>query len=222
MFNAGRKGRVTTRWRDRGRTGGDSESKELQPHLIVLDIGLPSLNGSEVARRIRKLLPESKILFVSQETSALLAQEAFHLGASGYVVKERAASELLVAVDAVCQGRRFVSKGLSLDRAFVDAFERQAPDPCPTEELPLFTREAENTRRHEVQFCPDDASLVGDFTCFIKTALGSGMQLSWSRPSRTGIASWADCRHPEWMLPRPSHGEGTSPWMLPRRYRGSW
>jgi len=110
------------------------KAKELQPHLVVLDIGLPSLNGIEVARRIRKLLPQSKILFVSQETSALLVEEAFRSGASGYVVKEHAASELLVAVDAICQGSRFVSKGLLLDRAFVDALERQAPDPCQTKD----------------------------------------------------------------------------------------
>jgi len=89
------------------------KAEELQPHLIILDIGLPSLNGIEVARRIRSLLPQSKILFLSQETSALVAQEAFRLGALGYVVKEHAASELLVALDAVCQGRRFVGKGLS-------------------------------------------------------------------------------------------------------------
>jgi DNA-binding NarL/FixJ family response regulator len=150
------------------------KAHELQPHLIVLDIGLPSLNGIEVARRIRKLLPQSKILFVSQETCALLAEEAFNLGAMGYVVKEHAASELLVALDAVCQGRRFVSKGLSLDRAFVEALERQPPDLGQTGRVPLFAGKAENPNRHEVQFYWDDESLIRDFTYFIKTALAAG------------------------------------------------
>lgn len=150
------------------------KANELRPDLIVLDIGLPSLNGIEVGRRIRKLLPLSKILFVSQETSALLAQEAFRLGALGYVVKEHAASELLLAVDAACQGRRFVSKGLLLDRGFVDALERQAPDLCQTEELPLLAGKVEIARRHEVQFFRDDASLVSDFSCFIQTSLAAG------------------------------------------------
>jgi DNA-binding NarL/FixJ family response regulator len=89
------------------------KAEELQPDLIVLDIGLPTLNGIEAARRIRKLAPESKILFVTQESSDDVVQEALRLGALGYVVKTHAGSELLPAVEAVCQGREFVSRGLS-------------------------------------------------------------------------------------------------------------
>jgi DNA-binding NarL/FixJ family response regulator len=88
------------------------KTEELEPDLMLLDIGLPTLNGIEVARRIRKLCPECKILFLTQETSLDLAHEAFSLGAMGYVVKLHAGRELLPAVDAVCQGRQFVSKGL--------------------------------------------------------------------------------------------------------------
>jgi DNA-binding NarL/FixJ family response regulator len=55
----------------------------LQPDLILLDIGLPSLNGIEAARRIRKLSPQSKILFVSQESSADVVKEALATGALG-------------------------------------------------------------------------------------------------------------------------------------------
>jgi DNA-binding NarL/FixJ family response regulator len=86
---------------------------ELQPDLIMLDIGLPSLNGIDAARRIRKLFPKTRILFVSQESSAVVVQEALALGARGYVVKAHAGSELLAAVEAVLQGRQFVSSGLS-------------------------------------------------------------------------------------------------------------
>ena len=89
------------------------KAAELQPDLILLDIGLPTLNGIEAARRIRKVAPESKILFVSQESSADVVQEALNLGALGYVVKVHAGSELLAAVEAVRQGRQFVSSGLS-------------------------------------------------------------------------------------------------------------
>jgi DNA-binding NarL/FixJ family response regulator len=81
---------------------------ELQPDLIVLDIGLPNLNGIEAARRIRKLSPESKILFVSQESSADIVQEALASGALGYIVKAHAGSELLPAVQAILEGRQFV------------------------------------------------------------------------------------------------------------------
>jgi DNA-binding NarL/FixJ family response regulator len=89
------------------------KAEELQPDLIVLDIGLPALNGIEVARRIRKLIPACKMLFLSQESSAEVAQEAFSLGAMAYIVKARAGSELSAAVEAARQGRRFVCKGLS-------------------------------------------------------------------------------------------------------------
>jgi DNA-binding NarL/FixJ family response regulator len=88
------------------------KAEELQPDLILLDVGLPALDGIEAARRIRKLSPESKILFVSQESSADVVQEAFSLGALGYVVKLDAGSELLAAVDAVRRGKRFVSAKL--------------------------------------------------------------------------------------------------------------
>lgn len=89
------------------------KAEELRPDLIVLDIGLPTLSGIEAARRIRKLAPESKILFVSQESSADVVQEALSLGALGYVLKTHAASELLAAVEVVCQGNQFVRSGLS-------------------------------------------------------------------------------------------------------------
>jgi DNA-binding NarL/FixJ family response regulator len=59
------------------------KAAELQPDLILLDIGLPSLNGIEEARRIRKLSPQSKILFVSQESSADVVKEALATGALG-------------------------------------------------------------------------------------------------------------------------------------------
>jgi DNA-binding NarL/FixJ family response regulator len=88
------------------------KAEELQPELIVLDIGLPSLNGIEAARRIRILSPESKIIFVSQESSAEVVEEAFRLGARGYVVKRRAGIDLLLAIEAVLGNGQFVSSGL--------------------------------------------------------------------------------------------------------------
>jgi DNA-binding NarL/FixJ family response regulator len=81
----------------------------LEPDLILLDIGLPTLNGIDAARQIRGLAPKSKIIFVSQESSYEVLQEALHLGAWGYVLKARAAFDLLAAVDAVLEGRHFLS-----------------------------------------------------------------------------------------------------------------
>jgi DNA-binding NarL/FixJ family response regulator len=85
------------------------KTEELQPDLILLDVGLPRLNGISAARRIRNLAPESKIIFLSQESSPEVVQEALSLGASGYVVKGRAAADLLAAVETLREGGRFVS-----------------------------------------------------------------------------------------------------------------
>ena len=89
------------------------KAEMLEPDLVLLDIGLPTLNGIEAARQISKLAPKSKIIFVSQESSCEVVQEALKLGAWGYVVKTKAAIDLLAAVDAVFEGKRFVSVGLS-------------------------------------------------------------------------------------------------------------
>ena len=78
---------------------------ELRPDLILLDIGLPSLNGIEVARQMRSLVPESKVIFLTIESSADMVQEALSVGARGYVVKTMAESELLTAMEAVLLGK---------------------------------------------------------------------------------------------------------------------
>jgi DNA-binding NarL/FixJ family response regulator len=90
------------------------KAEELKPDLILLDVGLPTLNGIAVARQIRKLAPDSKIIFVTQESSPDLVQEALSFGALGYVLKTRAGIDLLAAVEAVLAGRQFVSSGLQI------------------------------------------------------------------------------------------------------------
>jgi DNA-binding NarL/FixJ family response regulator len=85
---------------------------ELQPDLILLDIALPKINGIEAARRIRKVAPKSKIVFLSVAADLDVARIALTEGGHGYVVKSDADDELLAAVEAVLQGKRFVSKRL--------------------------------------------------------------------------------------------------------------
>jgi len=82
---------------------------ELKPDLVLMDIGLPFLNGIEAARQIRKLVPEAKIIFLSQESSAVVVQEALSFGAQGYVVKINAGIDLVPSIEAVRSGKRFVS-----------------------------------------------------------------------------------------------------------------
>jgi DNA-binding NarL/FixJ family response regulator len=88
------------------------KAEELKPDLILLDIGLPKLNGIEAARRIRQLSPNSKIIFLSQDNSPEVVQAALSTGALGYVYKAYARGDLLPAVDAVLRGKEFVSSGL--------------------------------------------------------------------------------------------------------------
>ena len=91
------------------------KAKELQPDVIVLDIGLPKLNGIKAAWEIRECSPKTRILFFTENRSADVAEEAMNTGAEGYVVKSSAADELLPAVEAVLQGKRFVSTLLGDD-----------------------------------------------------------------------------------------------------------
>ena len=88
-------------------------AQELQPDLILLDIGLPKLNGIEVARRVRKLAPLAKILFTTQESSPEIIEEAFGVGANGYVVKADGQTDLLTAVMSVMRGEKFFAGGFA-------------------------------------------------------------------------------------------------------------
>ena len=89
------------------------QAQALKPDMILLDIGLPGLNGLEVARQILELTPNAKIIFVTLESSLEVVEEALSLGACGYLVKGHVDSKLLAAIDAVSKGLRFVSDGLN-------------------------------------------------------------------------------------------------------------
>ena|SRR5215468_10877421 len=93
--------------------GAVQQARQLQPDLIILDIGLPHLNGLEAARLIRKQAPESRILFLSQDHSWDIVEAALQTGAVGYVVKAHAGKELMPAVESVLGGQQFVSAGVS-------------------------------------------------------------------------------------------------------------
>lgn len=83
---------------------------ELESDLVTLDVGLPHLNGIEAARRILQLVPQTKILFLSDHSSSDIVREALKTGAKGYVLKSRAQSELLAAAKAVLTGQMFISQ----------------------------------------------------------------------------------------------------------------
>jgi DNA-binding NarL/FixJ family response regulator len=93
------------------------KAAELQPDLVVLDIGLPALNGIEAAHQMFRLIPSTTILFVSQNNDADVVGVALNNGAKGYVLKVDAGKELLPAVEAVLRGEYFSSAGVTQRRA---------------------------------------------------------------------------------------------------------
>jgi DNA-binding NarL/FixJ family response regulator len=131
------------------------KAEELKPDLIVLDIGLPKLNGIEAARRIRQLSPNSKIVLLSQNNDLDVVPAALGAGALGYVRKTDAQSELLPAVDAALQGKQFVSSSMKGYR-------------------PAHVLATKAPHRHEVLFYPDDAVFLDCCTRYIVAALGAG------------------------------------------------
>ena len=90
------------------------KAHELKPDLVLVDIGLPKLNGLDVASRIAQSNHDAKIVFLTNERETELVKQALSNGAKGYVLKENA-TELLAAVAAVLQGGRFVSSGLAIE-----------------------------------------------------------------------------------------------------------
>jgi DNA-binding NarL/FixJ family response regulator len=151
------------------------KAEQLRPDLILLDIGLPTLNGIDAARRIRQLSPESKILFVSQESSPDVVKEALTVGALGFLVKTHAGSGLLPAVEAVRRGREFISGGVPGLTVTNSAEAQGLGSPDHAEAPPSSApRKVDITRNHAVEFYSDDASFVLGFTRFIEAALRAG------------------------------------------------
>jgi len=140
------------------------KAQVLQPDLILLDLGLPALNGIEVARRIRELSPASKILFVSENRSAEIVEKALGTGASGYVVKSDAARDLLPAINTVLGGERFVSANLSGHTLTLPKHDN----------VLIFTPPQRSARHHDVIFYSDDRHLLDNVTRFIGAALKAG------------------------------------------------
>ena len=152
------------------------KAEELKPDLILLDIGLPKLNGIEVARRLREQVPNSKILFVSGLHDPNFVREALRTGASGYVVKSDVGSELTKAIEATLRGEQFVSSSAS-GRIPEDADDSLTSNgPIGNEKLESLStpREAEVNHCHEVQFYSNDALLLARVTYFVGAALMVG------------------------------------------------
>jgi DNA-binding NarL/FixJ family response regulator len=132
------------------------KAQDLKPDIILLDIGLPKINGIEAAQRIRQLSPSSKIIFLSQNNDLDILRAALGTGARGYVRKTDAKRELLAAMDAVLRGKQFFSSSLK-GHQFTDTAGEKLLH-----------------HRHEVLFYSDDTVLLDRLTRFIAAALKAG------------------------------------------------
>ncbi len=82
---------------------------ELKPDVIVLDIAMPQMNGMVAAKRLKQMMPEVKLIFLTVNEDAGFASEAMRIGASGYLLKSSAASELFQAIEVALEGRTYVT-----------------------------------------------------------------------------------------------------------------
>lgn len=87
-------------------------AEKMQPCMVLLDVGLPRLNGLKAGAWIRKIAPHAKLLFVSHESDPDIVSAAFQLGALGYILKSDVARELVVAIRSSIRGEKFLSDGL--------------------------------------------------------------------------------------------------------------
>jgi DNA-binding NarL/FixJ family response regulator len=98
---------------------------ELKPHVIVLDVGMPTMNGISAGQRLRQSMPNVKLIYLTMNQDPDLAAEAFRLGAKGYLLKSSAGSELVDAIHAVVRGGSYVTPLMTEDvlGSFVNHFK---------------------------------------------------------------------------------------------------
>jgi DNA-binding NarL/FixJ family response regulator len=89
-----------------------AEAPKLHPDVVVVDVSMPSLNGLDAGERLKILLPDIKLVFLTMQDDSNLAAAALRLGTVGYVLKHSAASELMMAISAVLEGRSYVTPKL--------------------------------------------------------------------------------------------------------------
>jgi DNA-binding NarL/FixJ family response regulator len=112
---------------------------ELKPDVIVLDIAMPLLNGLDAARQLKKTMPAIKLIFLTMNEDPDLAREAFRLGASGYLLKISAASELSKAINEALSGRSYVTPHIT--QGMVESFIRRSGDDRDAPQLTNRQRE---------------------------------------------------------------------------------
>jgi DNA-binding NarL/FixJ family response regulator len=142
-----------------GMTGDGTEAvrqvEQLSPHIAILDIAMPGISGIEATRRIRQRCPQTRVIILSMYHTAEHISQALQSGARGYLLKETASEEVIEAVRAVHQGRRYLSPEVAVTAVeFYLGLQEEAP-PSPLERLTAREREilrllAEGKSRTEI------------------------------------------------------------------------
>ena len=149
----------------------------LQPDIVLLDVALPGIDGIEAARRMRVVAPATAILFFTHESAVESVRGAIEAGAKGYVLKFRAANDLLPAIEAVLRGQQFVSAGLEARAGLAeqearDAADQAASTPGDDDRAAPAARETED--RHKVIFCSDGEQILRATVQPVASALRAG------------------------------------------------
>jgi DNA-binding NarL/FixJ family response regulator len=125
-----------------------TEAAKLKPQVIVVDVGMPLLNGFDAARRIREQQPGVKLVFLTMQDDANLAAAALELGATAFVLKQQAGSELMKAIERVLAGKSYVTPKLRSDDWVV-----------MKERARQFSKELTSRQRDIVQLCAEGRSI---------------------------------------------------------------
>jgi DNA-binding NarL/FixJ family response regulator len=128
---------------------------KLNPNVIVLDIGMPNMNGLLAGQRLKQLVPFAKLIYLTMNHDADIAAEAFRLGASGYLVKNSAASELQRALREVVRGGSYVTPLMTKDMvgSFIQNFKhRKEPHPLTQRQKEVLQLLAEGRSMKEAAF----------------------------------------------------------------------
>ena len=131
-------------------------AKELQPDVVVLDIGMPLMNGLIAARELKRVCPTAKTILLTRHYEDQYVIEALRAGIRGYILKNQAATDLVHALQQVCRGQVYLSPGIS--RVVVDAYVSKSSVP----DDPLSAREHEVLQLiAEGKSTKDVASMLG-------------------------------------------------------------
>lgn len=117
------------------------EAKRLRPDIVVLDISMPKLNGLDAARRLRKIVPQARLIFVTVHADPDYVNQAFKAGASGYLLKRSAASELSQAIEAVKNGNYYVTSFIAKDLVHSAISDTESNTGGGQDRLPVRQRE---------------------------------------------------------------------------------